>query len=106
VVVVSARVSPASLALFVVGGTILGMGVGALIRGSLGVVIATAPENDRASALATWFTAGYVGISLPVLGLGIALQHLSPRVALLIFASVVGIGLLAAAPVLVRRPTS
>jgi hypothetical protein len=39
---------------------------------------------------------------VPVLGLGLMLQHLSPRVTLLIFALAVGLGILAAAPVLVR----
>jgi hypothetical protein len=38
------------------------------------------------------------------LGLGIALQFLTPRVTLLIFALTVGLGILAAAPFLVRRP--
>jgi hypothetical protein len=38
-----------------------------------------------------------------VLGAGIALQYLSPRVTLLIFAAAVGLGILAAAPLLVRR---
>ena len=63
--------------------------------------------DDRAEVLATFFIAGYAGLSVPVLGLGIALQHLSPRVTLLIFALVVGLGILAAAPVLgspTRRP--
>jgi hypothetical protein len=39
---------------------------------------------------------------VPVIGLGLLLQRLSPRVTLLIFALVVGLGILAAAPVLVR----
>jgi hypothetical protein len=39
---------------------------------------------------------------VPVLGLGIALQSLSPRVSLLIFGAVIGFGILAAAPLLVR----
>jgi len=34
----------------------------------------------------------------------IALHHLSPRVTLLIFALIVGLGIVAAAPVLVRSP--
>jgi predicted MFS family arabinose efflux permease len=103
VLVASAWVSPASLALFLIGGTVAGVGGGAIIRGTLSVVISTASAQDRAGALATYFTAGYVGISLPVLGAGIALQFLSPRVTLLLFAAAVGLGVLAAAPLLVRR---
>lgn len=106
VLVASAWTSPASLALFLVGSAVAGVGGGAIIRGSLSVVIATASAEDRAGALATYFTAGYVGVSLPVLGLGVALQYLSPRVTLLIFGTAVAIGILAAAPLLVRRPVT
>jgi MFS family permease len=104
VLVASAWTSPASLALFLIGGAIIGLGGGAMIRGSLSLVISTTTAEDRAGALATYFAAGYVGVSLPVIGLGVALQYASPRVVLLIFATVVGAGFLAAAPVLsVRR---
>ena len=48
------------------------------------------------------FTAGYAGLSAPVVGLGVVFQHLSPRVTLLIFSLSVGLGFLAAVPVLVR----
>jgi hypothetical protein len=65
-------------------------------------VIAASDADDRAGPLATFFIAGYAGLSLPVLGLGLLLQHLSPRVTLAIFAVAVGLGILAAAPVLVR----
>ncbi len=105
VLVASAWTSPASLALFLIGGAVVGAGGGAILRGSLTVVIGTAGAADRASALATFFTAAYVGLALPVLGLGIALQFLSPRVTLLIFGLAVGLGILAATPFLVRQPT-
>jgi hypothetical protein len=39
---------------------------------------------------------------VPVLGLGIMLQNLSPRVSLMIFDMAVALGILAAAPLLVR----
>lgn len=102
VLVASAWTTPPSLALFLVGATVAGLGQGAVIRGSLSVVIATASPADRAGAVATYFTSGYVGVSLPVLGAGVALLYLSPRVTLLLFAVIVGIGILAAAPHLVR----
>lgn len=102
VTVTSAWTSPPSLALFLIGGIIVGAGGGAIFRGTLTVVISTSDPNDRAGALAAFFTAGFIGLSVPVIGLGVALQHLSPRVTLLIFGVVVGLGILAAAPVLVR----
>ena len=57
--VVSAWASPPSLALFLAGGIVAGIGVGAIVRGSLTVVISTASPDDRAGALATFFTVGY-----------------------------------------------
>ena len=101
-VVASAWTSPPSLALFLIGGVITGAGDGAIFRGSLTVAISTSDPTDRAGVLASFFTAGFLGLSLPVIGLGIALQHISPRVTLLIFGIAVGAGILAAAPVLVR----
>ena len=103
ILVASAWTSPASLALFLIGGTVMGLGGGAMIRGSLSLVISTTTAADRAGALATYFAAGYVGVSLPVIGLGVALQYASPRVVLLVFAALVGAGFLAAAPVLGNR---
>jgi predicted MFS family arabinose efflux permease len=106
VFVASAWTAPPSLALFLIGGALVGGGVGGIFRGSLGVVISTSGPEDRAGALATFFMAGYVGVSLPVLGIGVALQYLSPKVTLLIFGLAVGLGTLAAAPILLRQPDS
>jgi hypothetical protein len=104
VLVASAWSAPPSLALFLTGGVLTGMGATALFRASLGVVIATSRADDRAGALATFFAVGYVALTVPVVGLGIALEYLSPQVTLLIFGLAVAAGVLAAAPTLLRRP--
>jgi MFS family permease len=104
VLAASAWTSPPSLALFLIAGVVTGSGVGAVLRGSLAVVIALSTTDDRASALAAFFTAAYAALSLPVVGLGVVLQHLSPRVMLLLFVVAAATGVLAAAPLLVRRP--
>jgi MFS family permease len=96
----------ASLALFLIGGAVAGAGVGGIFRASLGIVISTSGPQDRAAALALFFVAGYAGVSLPVLGIGVALQFLSPQITLLAFGVVVGAGILAAAPVLVREESA
>jgi len=106
VLVASAWTSPPSLTLFLIAGVVIGAAGGAIFRGSLTVVISTSGPDDRAGALATFFTAGYAGVSLPVIGVGLALRHLSPRVTLLIFALAVALGILAAAPILVRAPAA
>jgi MFS family permease len=100
--VVSAWTSPPNLVLFVTGGIIAGGGGGAIFRGSLMHVIAGSRSDDVASALATFFVAGYLGLSVPVLALGLVLQQLNSRTTLLIFAALVAAGILAAAPTLAR----
>ena len=83
---------------------IAGAGGGLIFRGSLGFVIASASADVRAGALATYFTAGYVGIAVPVIGAGAVLQFASPRVTLLVFGVAVSVGIVAAAPILFRKP--
>jgi MFS family permease len=59
-----------SYPLFVVGGMVAGVGAGLAFKTAVGTIVAlTAPEK-RASALATLFLGSYIGLSLPVLGLG------------------------------------
>ena len=103
ILVVSAWTAPPSLALFLIGGVVTGLGASAIFRASLGIVIATSRAEDRAGALAAFFVAGYAALSLPVLGLGIALQFLSPQVTLLIFGLTVALVILGAAPTLLRQ---
>jgi MFS family permease len=100
VLVVSAFTTPPSPALFLIGGVVAGAGGGAIFRASLTLVVGASGPDDRASALATFFTAGYIGVSLPVLGVGILLEHLSSRVTLLVFGAAVTTGILVAARVL------
>lgn len=91
-----------SLALFLAGGALTGAGAGTVFKGTVGTVIAITPPETRAESLAGLFLAGYVGLSLPVVGAGIALQFVSPRDTLLGFAIVEVVAILAAAPRLLR----
>ena len=65
-------------------------------------VSALAPKDHVAGTVAPFFLAGYGSLSLPVIGIGIALQYLSVRVTLLGFAVLVGIAVVAALPALHR----
>ena len=104
ILVLSAWTTPPSLVLFLLGGVVTSTGAAGIYRASLGTIIATARADDRAGALATFFVVGYAALSLPVVGLGIALLYLTPQVTLLIFGLVVGLGIVGAAPTLLRRP--
>jgi MFS family permease len=102
ILVGSVWLEPPSLTLFLIGCVIAGAGCGGIFRGSIETVISTSTPDDRAGALATFFAVGYAGISLPVIGAGVAIQFVSPRVTLLLFGVGVGVGLICASPVLIR----
>ena len=102
VVVSAAWVQPPSLLLFLVGASLSGVGSGAIYRSTLTVVITSAPADERAGALALFFVVGYVGLSVPVVGAGIALMYVTFKVVLLAFALAVAVGILLATPVLLR----
>jgi len=75
-----------SFALFLVGGLLTGGGAGAAFKGALTTTITVAEPEARGEALAGLFLAGYLGLAVPVLGLGFAAQHISTRNAVLYFA--------------------
>ena len=102
VLVSAAWVEPPSLSRFLAGAALVGVGSGAIYRSTLTVVITTAPSDDRAGALALFFVVGYVGLSLPVIGAGIALAYVSFKILLLVFAAAVAAGILVASPLLLQ----
>ena len=73
--VISVRLSTPSLALFLIGGALIGAGAGAVYKGTTGVVLeATAPE-DRVAMTSALVIAVFIGLSVPVIGAGIALNQ-------------------------------
>jgi MFS family permease len=106
VLVVAVFLNSPSLALFEIGGVITGAGAGALFKGVVTSVAELAPPESRAEALAGMFLAGYIGLSVPVLGLGVMTQYLSARVSLVIFTGVLAVAILAATPRLLHRPSA
>lgn len=103
-IVVAVQLSTPSLWLFLLGGAVLGAGGGAYFKSSLGAVIASGDPGSRAGALASFFLAGYVGLSIPAVGLGILAQHVAANTALLIFGVLLVAGVAASAGLLLRRP--
>jgi predicted MFS family arabinose efflux permease len=98
-VLITAAVWLPSLALLLIGGALAGGGAGVAFKGSVSTVISIAPPRARGEALAGLFLAAYVGLAVPVLGLGVATQLLSAQVSVLGFAAV----LLAVVAVVARR---
>jgi hypothetical protein len=86
------------LAAFLAGGVLCGSGAGLLTKGGIDTVLELAPAEVRAEGLATFFLAAYLGLSVPIIGLGVATQYLSGRVSLLGFAGVLVLALGAVGP--------
>ena len=93
-----------SLAAFLAGGVVSGLGGGLLFRGTVGTVGSLAPADSRAEALAGLFLAGYAGLTVPVIGLGLLDLYATPQVGLLVFAGVLALIALMTAPTLLHRP--
>lgn len=102
--VLAAWLTPPSLGVFLVSGAVIGAGGAAVFKGTLGVVAEISPPGRLAESLAGFYLAGYGGLSVPVIGLGVALREASVRASLLGFAIVVAAGILAATPVLAGAP--
>jgi hypothetical protein len=93
--VVAVWMASPSLALFLIGGGVMGAGAGGLFKGAVMTVVEVADDGHRAEALSGLFLAGYTGLAVPVVGLGLLTQVVAPRVALLIFAGALVAGVLA-----------
>ena len=73
--VASVRLSTPSLALFLVSSALVGAGVGAVFKGTSGIVLETAAPESRVAMTSALLIAVYVGLSIPVVGIGIALNQ-------------------------------
>ncbi|MGH2860365.1 MAG: MFS transporter [Solirubrobacteraceae bacterium] len=98
VLVVSVWLSAPSLPMFLLGGAVTGAGAGSLFKGVVAMVALDAPSDRRAETLAGMFLAGYLGLSLPVVALGVMTQYLSARVSLLVFTAVLTLGVALVTP--------
>jgi predicted MFS family arabinose efflux permease len=84
-----------SLAMFVIGGAVTGAGGGLVFRGALTAAGGTASPESRAEVIAGFFLGAYVGVSVPVVGLGIATQYAPARAVMLVFVVLVAVAITA-----------
>jgi hypothetical protein len=107
VAVLSVWLRPPALGVFIAGGALIGAGGGTIFKGALATVMSIAPPDRIAESLAGMFVASFVGLSLPVVGVGITLsRHVSPKDTILGFAIAVSAGIVASAIKLVGRTTA
>jgi MFS family permease len=91
--VVSVRLSTPSLASFLIGGALIGAGAGAVFKGTTGIVLEASAPEDRVAMTSALLIALFVGLSVPVIGAGIALdQGASAPDTVLVFAILVALG--------------
>lgn len=87
------------LATFVLGGVLAGAGAGISFRGAITAAASTAAPESRAEVLAGFFLGAYFGVSVPVIGLGIATQHVSAQTAMIVFVVLISAAVLVCARV-------
>ncbi len=73
--VTAVRLSTPSLALFLVGGALIGAGAGAVFKGTTGLVLEAAAPENRLAMTSALLIALFVGLSVPVIGAGVALNR-------------------------------
>jgi MFS family permease len=95
-----------SLALLVAGGVVAAFGQGLSFRAGLTAVNEASPPEHRAEVASSFFVVGYLGISVPVVGVGLLAELASLRAAGLVFAGLVALLALAALYLLGETSTS
>ena len=86
---VTAGVFLISAPAFLAGGVLAGVGIGLVFRTAIQMAAQVAPPAIRGGVMASIFLIAYAGLTVPVLGLGVALQFVSGQLALSVFASVI-----------------
>ena len=105
--VTSVLLSTPNLALFLIGGALIGAGAGAVFKGTTGLVLDSSAPEDRVVLTSDLLIALLVGLSVPVIGAGLALNLGATEAnTVLGFAVVVGVGISAAGWSLIGRPNN
>ncbi len=94
------------LPLFVASAVVAGAGTGVMFRVAISIAGSLAPAGKRGEVLAAIFLIAYIGLSIPVLLIGVAELWFSLTAVLLVFAVLVIVLVAAVAPSLARRAAS
>jgi MFS family permease len=89
--------------LLLAGGIVAGAGAGTAFRGLVATVIAITPASARGEGLAGLFLGSYIGLAVPVVGLGVATLWVSMQVSVLGLAVVLAVVILAVTRHLLRQ---
>ena len=91
-----------SLAALIVSASIVGLGQGLVIGAGLAAINQRAPVEHRSETASSFFVVMYVGLSVPVIGVGVAANALSLRTAGIAFSAAVAALVLAVLASLAR----
>jgi MFS family permease len=100
VLTLSVWLATPNFGVFLAGDLVVGIGCGLMFKGAIVTVSEIATPEHRAEALAGLYLASYIGLAVPVIGLGVLTKIASTRVSLLVFAGLLSLGILAATPAL------
>ncbi len=85
---------------FLLGTVVCGAGFGLCLRGGLGLLNRAAPPDQRAEVLSAFYVAAYLGLSVPVVGIGVLANVVGLPLAALVFGTLIA-GL--AVPILLTK---
>ncbi len=91
------------LAVFVTSAALVGAGCCLVFAAALRTIISTADPAELASTLALFFLVGYLGLGLPVIGVGICLLTLTITTTLIIFSILMAAGIILAVTLIARN---
>jgi sugar phosphate permease len=74
-VVVAVAIGSSSLGVLLLAATVAGFGQGLSFRAALGAVTAASPATERGAVASTFFAICYVGLSLPVVAIGVGIEE-------------------------------
>jgi hypothetical protein len=102
--VTSVRLSTPSLALYLIAGALIGAGGGAVFKGTTALVVGSSAPEDRLAKTSSLLITAFVGLSVPVIGAGVALAGgATAPDTVLGFAIAVGLGIAASGWALLGR---
>lgn len=85
---------------FVLGTVVCGAGFGLCLRGGIGLLNHAAPPDQRAEVLSAFYVAAYLGLSVPVVGIGVLANVAGLPTAALVLSTLIS---LLAVPVLLAK---
>ncbi len=81
----------ASATAFLLGTVVCGIGFGLALRGGIGLLNRAAPPEERAGVLSAFYVAAYLGLSVPVIGIGVLANVVGLPTAALVLAVIISL---------------